>query len=105
MTAGLAYFLILSAGLFAVGGFGLMARRDLVVLLLSGELMINAAGIAFVAFARLGAGRDHPLAGPAFAVAILVSGLAEFALAMAIVSVLFRQRRTTRAEAFDTLAG
>ena len=104
MTAGLAYFLILSAGLFAVGGFGLLARRDLVVILLSGELMMNAAGIAFVAFARLGAGRNHPLAGPAISAAILVVGLAELGLAMAIVSFLFRQRRTTQADGVDPLA-
>lgn len=87
--------LLLAAGLFAIGAYGLMTRRNLIACLLSLELMVNAALINFVAFARFGgqaAGPHDPEAGALFALFAMAVTAAEMALALAIVIAVHRRK-------------
>ena len=94
-------YLTLAALVFAIGLFGVLTRRNAVGILLGIELMLNAVNINLVAFARFHA----DLAGlifPLFTIAITV---AEVAVGLAIVIVLFRVRRTVEADHLDLLRG
>jgi NADH-quinone oxidoreductase subunit K len=103
MHPGLEHYLILSALLFAFGAFGLLTRRNLVAMLLSVELVLNAAALNFVAFHRF-LHRGDP-AGVVFPILIIAVAAAEAAVALAIVITLFRHRRTLDVQAADTLHG
>ncbi len=105
MSVSLTYFLVLSAGLFAIGCFGLLSKRNTVALLMSTQLMLNGANIALVAFARFGYRQAQPLAGQAFAIFVISVAAAELAVAIAILLLLFRQRRTVWVDEFDALSG
>jgi len=100
VSVGVTYFLLLSTGLFAIGCFGILAKRNAITLLMSAELMLNAAAIALVAFARFGYREVAPLAGQAFALFILAVATAELAVGVAILLLLFRQRETVRVDEF-----
>src|SRR3990172_2531088 len=82
--------LLLSAALFAVGAYGLLTRRNLIALLLSLELMINAALINFTAFARFGGG--DAVAGAVFPLFVMAATAGEMALALGIILALQRRR-------------
>ncbi len=87
----LSAFLILSAALFAVGLYGLLARRHVVAILLSIELMANAANLAFVAFGRFRGGAD----GQAFVVFSIALTVAEVAVGLALAMLLYRRHGDT----------
>ncbi|HLP42270.1 MAG TPA: NADH-quinone oxidoreductase subunit NuoK [Fibrobacteria bacterium] len=105
----LAVCLAVSATLFAIGAFGLLTRRNMIAALMSMELMVNAALINFVAFARfgdsLGAGGRDPEAGSIFALFAVAVTAAEMALALAIVVALHRRRRNLDIVELDGLHG
>lgn len=82
--------LLVAAALFSVGIYGLLTRRQAVALLLSIEVMVNAANLVFVAFARYGGAPGHPLV--LFALAITV---AEVAVGLALVLLLYRRHGDT----------
>jgi NADH-quinone oxidoreductase subunit K len=86
----LVYPLTLSALLFAVGTYGLLARRNAVAVLLAVELMLNAGNLNLVAFSA--ALRDT--AGQAFALFVVVVAAAEVGVGLAIVLLLFRNRES-----------
>ena len=88
------HVLALSALLFAIGVVGALTRRNLVVILMSTELMLNAANLAFVGFARLHA---DP-AGQVFALLVVVVATAEVAVGLGIVLALFRNRESVDAD-------
>lgn len=94
-------YLILAALVFAIGLFGVLTRRNAVGILLGIELMLNAVNINLVAFARHGA----DLAGWVFAVFTIAITVAEVAVGLAIVIVIFRVRRTVEADHLDLLRG
>lgn len=101
--------MVVSSLLFAIGAFGLLTRRNMIAALMSMELMVNAALINFVAFARFGdsvgvAGRDVE-AGPVFALFAVAVTAAEMALALAIVIALHRHRRSLDIVEMDGLHG
>ena len=80
------HYVILSALIFAVGLFGVVTRRNAVVILMSLELMLNGANLAFVAF-----GRHHGnLQGQVFTFFVIAVAAAEAAVALAILIALFR---------------
>jgi NADH-quinone oxidoreductase subunit K len=79
-------FLLVAAFLFSVGIYGLLTRRHAVALLLSIELMANAANLVFVAFARFGGAPGQPLV--LFALSVTV---AEVAVGLALVTLLYRR--------------
>jgi NADH-quinone oxidoreductase subunit K len=96
-----------TALLFAIGAYGLLTRRNMIAALMSLELMVNAALINFVAFARFGGGpgaRDAE-AGPVFVLFAVAVTAAEMALGLAIVVALHRSRRNLDPTGLDGLHG
>jgi NADH:ubiquinone oxidoreductase subunit K len=100
---GLGHFLVLSAGLFSIGIYGLIAKRNAVALLMSVELLFNSVNIALVAFSRFGYAAAQPLAGQAFAIFIITIAAAEVAVAIAILLVIYRLRGTIWVDEIDLL--
>ena len=98
---GLQAYLLLAAALFAVGLFGVVTRRNTIGILLGIELMLNAVNINLVAFARFNA---DP-AGFIFTVFTICITVAEVALGLALVILIFRVRRTAIADHLDILRG
>lgn len=98
---GLSAWLILAAVVFCIGLFGVMTRRNTVGILLGIELMLNAVNINLVAFSRFH-GEVTGMVLTIFAICITV---AEVALGLAIVILLFRMRRTAMADQVDWLKG
>ena len=98
---GLQAYLLLAAVVFAIGLFGVITRRNTIGILLGIELMLNAAIINLVAFSRFAG----DVTGMVFAVFTIVMTVAEAALGLAIVILLFRVRRTATADHLDLLKG
>jgi len=94
-------YLVLAAMVFAIGLFGVVTRRNAVGILLGIELMLNAVNINLVSFARFHA----DLAGLVFTLFTIAITVAEVALGLAIVIVIFRVRRTVEADHLDLLRG
>ena len=94
-------YLILAALVFAIGLFGVLTRRNAVGILLGIELMLNAVNVNLVAFARFRA----DLAGVIFTLFTIAITVAEVAVGLAIVIVIFRVRRTIEADHLDLLRG
>jgi len=94
-------YLLVAAGVFAIGLFGVLTRRNAVGILLGIELMLNAVNINLVAFARFGAG----MAGWILALFVIAVTVAEVAVGLAIVIVIFRVRRTIEADHLTLLRG
>lgn len=87
-----AYFLVLSALLFSIGVYGVLARQHAVLVLLSVELMLNAANINLVAFsAMLG---EAGVPGQVFALFVIAVAAAEVGVGLAIVILIYRNRRS-----------
>ncbi len=91
----------LSAILFAIGAVGALVRRNVVVVLMSIELMLNAANLALVAFSRQWA--DHT--GQVLVLMVVVVAAAEVAVGLGIVIALFRNRETVNVEDASLLEG
>ncbi len=91
---GIHHYLYLSAILFFVGTFGVLFRRNLLVILMSIELMLNAVNLSFVAFARHNGTTDGHVA--AFFVMALAA--AEAGIGLAILVMIFRNRTTVQAD-------
>lgn len=98
---GLSAYLVVAALVFTIGLFGVLTRRNAVGILLGIELMFNAVNINLVAFARL---HGDPI-GLLFAVFTIAITVAEIAVGLAIVIVIFRVRRTVDADRLDLLRG
>lgn len=93
--------LVLALLLFGLGLVGLLSRRNIVFMLMSIEIMLNAAGLAFVA----GGARWGTADGQAMFVFILAMAAAEVAVGLALVLRLHRQRHTLDGDALDELRG
>ncbi|MBO9367952.1 MAG: NADH-quinone oxidoreductase subunit NuoK [Chloroflexi bacterium] len=97
----LSWYLWLSAALFSVGLFGVLARRNAIAILLAIELMLNAVNINLVAFWRyLTPGQMN---GQVFAVIVLAVAAAEVAVGLALVISVYRRRQTVVADELDLL--
>ncbi len=92
MQVGLAHFLVLSAALLSLGLYGLLVRRHVLALLMSAELMLGAAALALVAFARFAYEPARPLAGQAVAVFVIAAAVAHAVVGTAMVLCLVHQR-------------
>lgn len=84
------YFLVLAAFIFCVGVYGVLARRNAVLVLMSIELMLNAVNINLVAFGAFL--RDTALTGQVFALFIIAVAAAEVGIGLAIVLLIYRNR-------------
>lgn len=94
-------FLLLGALLFVVGVYGVLARRNAVMVLMSIELMLNAVNLNFVAF-----GLQHDVvSGQVFALFIIAVAAAEVGVGLAIVLLLYRNRRSIAVDEFDLMKG
>lgn len=98
---GLQAYLTLAAVVFCIGLFGVITRRNAIGLLLGIELMLNAVNINLVAFSRF----SGTITGMVFTVFTICITVAEAALGLAIVILLFRIRRTVMADQLDLLKG
>jgi NAD(P)H-quinone oxidoreductase subunit 4L len=94
-------FLLLAAVLFCMGVYGVLARRNAVLVLASVELMLNAVNINLVAF---GAYR-HNIAGQVFALFVLTIAAAEVGVGLAIVILIFRNRASISLDEVDIMKG
>ena len=94
MTIGLEHYLTVSAILFALGLFGVIIRRNLLIIYMSLELMLNAANLALVAFSRFGTNLD----GQVFVFFIITVAAAEVAVGLALIVALYRKRQTAHVE-------
>ena len=87
-----AYFLVLSSLLFSIGVYGVLARQNAVLVLLSIELMLNAVNINLVAFAAMF--QDNGVPGLVFALFVIAVAAAEVGVGLAIVILIFRNRQS-----------
>lgn len=100
---GLKSFLMLGGVLFAIGLFGILARRNVVGILMSIELIFNAVGINFVAFNRF----LHPdrLWGQGFTLFVIALAAAEAVVGLALVLAIYRNSKSVLAEKLNLLQG
>jgi NADH-quinone oxidoreductase subunit K len=94
------HYVLLSAILFAIGGVGFLVRRNVLVALMSIEVMLNAVNVALVGFNRA---RPANLHGQMFAFFLIAAEAAEVAVGLAIVLSLYRIKRTVRSDEADLL--
>jgi NADH:ubiquinone oxidoreductase subunit K len=94
-------YLLVAAGLFSIGMFGVLARRNAIAILMSIELMLNAVNINLVAFWRYKSPVD--LSGQAFAVFVFVVAAAEAAVGLALIISIYRRRQSVIAEDVDLM--
>lgn len=95
------YFLVLSAVLFTLGTIAFFAKRDLITQFMAIEIMLNAANLAFIAFARTAASLD----GQIIVFFIITVAAAEAAVGLAIILLIFKQKKTIRSEDITLMKG
>jgi NADH:ubiquinone oxidoreductase subunit K len=98
---GINQFLILSAFLFCVGIYGVLARRNGVLVLMSVELMLNAVNINLIAFSAFG----REAAGQVFALFVITIAAAEVGVGLAIVLLIYRNLHSPDLDELDQLKG
>jgi NADH-quinone oxidoreductase subunit K len=99
MTIGINAFIALSAVLFAIGFFGVLLRKNTLVIYMCLELMLVASTLAFVAFSSFNSTMD----GNVFVFFILTVAAAEVAVGLAIIVALFRRRQTVQVDELNAL--
>ncbi len=99
MTPGLHHYLIVSALLFSLGLLGVVARRNLFVIFMGLELMLNAANLALVAVSR----SHNTLNGQVMVFFIITVAAAEVAVVLALLVALYRKRQTAHVEDLTSL--
>lgn len=97
---GLYHFLVLSSLLFSLGVFGIITRRNAVMVLMGIELILNSANINFIAFARFG---NFGFQGQMIALFVIVLAAAEAAIALAIVLNIYKNFATVNVDEIDKL--
>jgi NADH-quinone oxidoreductase subunit K len=95
----LSHYLVLSAALFAIGTAGVFMRRNLITILLSIEIMLNAVNLSFVAFGRAAGDLD----GQIITFFVMTVAAAEAAVGLALVIALFRHKESLNPDAFTSL--
>ena len=102
MTIGLGHYLTVAAILFTIGIFGIfLNRKNVIVILMSVELMLLAVNLNLVAFSAF----HHDLVGQIFALIVLTVAAAEAAIGLAIIVVYFRNRGTIAVEDINLMKG
>jgi NADH:ubiquinone oxidoreductase subunit K len=101
MSVGLYHYLVLSAVLFCIGLYGVLAKRNAVVILMCIEIMLNAVNIALVAFSRYVV--PTFLTGQLFAIFVIVVAAAEAAVGIAIIITIYRRRESIDIDKFDLM--
>jgi NADH-quinone oxidoreductase subunit K len=99
VNIGLDHYLMVSVILFTLGLLGVLVRRNVLVIYMSLELMLNAANLALVSFSRF----NNNLNGQVMVFFIITVAAAEVAVGLALIVALFRRRQTTHVEDLTTL--
>jgi NADH:ubiquinone oxidoreductase subunit K len=101
----LSKFLVIGALLFIIGVAGVLTRRNIIVIFMSIELILNAANLNFIAFSRYlqDTGSMNAVAGQVFAVFVIVVAAAEAAIGLGIVIALYRNKETIWVDEIDIL--
>ncbi len=95
------YYLVLSAVLFVIGGFGVLVRRNPLQMFMAVELMWNAVNLSFVAFAR----QYLDMAGHIFVFLVITVAAAEVAIGLAIIVMVFRKREHVDVDDLSLMKG
>ena len=99
MNVPAAWYLILAAGLFGIGAFGLLTRRSALIMFMCIELMLNAVNLSFISFAYKNGKND----GHIFSFFVMVVAAAEAAVGLAIILTVFKNRRTLEIDEVSSL--
>lgn len=99
MNLSVEHYLIVSALLFSLGLLGVVTRRNLLIIYMSLELMLNAANLALVAFSRF----NNNLDGQVMVFFIITVAAAEVAVGLALIVAIYRRRQTTHVEDLTSL--
>lgn len=99
MTLSVSAYIIVAGLLFAIGFFGVLFRRNTLIIFMSLELMLNAINIALVAFSRY----NNVMDGNLFVFFIITVAAAEVAVGLAIIVALYRKRKTVMVDEIDAL--
>ena len=94
-------FLVLAAAIFCIGVYGVLARRNGVLVLMSVELMLNAVNLNLIAFSAY----LHQVAGQVFALFVITIAAAEVGVGLAIVLLIYRNLRSPDLDQVDQLRG
>ena len=105
MNPDLSKFLVIGALLFIIGVAGVLTRRNIIVIFMSIELILNAANLNFIAFSRYlqETGNANALSGQIFTVFVIVVAAAEAAIGLGIVIALYRNKETIWVDEIDLL--
>ncbi|MCJ7435354.1 MAG: NADH-quinone oxidoreductase subunit NuoK [Anaerolineales bacterium] len=95
------YYIILSAVMFSIGALGVLIRRNPLVIFMSVELMLNAANLAFVTFARM----HESLNGQIFVFFIMAVAAAEVAVGLALIVQIFKTKHSINVDEMSSLKG
>jgi NADH-quinone oxidoreductase subunit K len=95
----LTYYIVLSAILFTLGAVGVLIRRNAIVIFMSVELMLNAANLAFVAFAKY----YDVLSGQIFVFFVMTVAAAEVAVGLALIVAIFRSKHSIDVDEISSL--
>src|SRR3954470_1160084 len=99
MNIGLEHYLTVSALLFSLGLLGVIVRRNLLIIYMSLELMLNAANLAFVSMSRF----NNNLNGQVMVFFIITVAAAEVAVGLALIVALYRKRQTAHVEDLSSM--
>jgi NADH-quinone oxidoreductase subunit K len=92
------HYLVLAAALFIIGVIGVVTRRNVIIILMSIELILNAVNLNLVAFSRM-----HNYDGQVFAIFIVTAAAAEAAVGLGILIAFFRNKETVNADEIDLM--
>ena len=107
MSIPVAWYQLLAAALFSIGALGVLFRRNILVIFMSVELMLNAANLSFIAGSRrhaLASGQLDPQ-GPSFAIFVIVVAAVEAAVGLALVIALYRHKQSVSLDDVKELEG
>jgi NADH-quinone oxidoreductase subunit K len=95
------YYFALSAILFSLGALGVLIRRNAIIIFMSVELMLNAANLLFVAFARV----NESLSGQIYVFFVIAVAAAEVAVGLALIVAIFRTKKSIDIDEMNSLKG
>ena len=104
-SIGLEHYLVLSSILFCIGFYGVLAKRNAVVMLMCIEIMLNAVNIALVAFSKYLAKDVVLISGQVFVIFVLVVAAAEATVGLAIIMAIYRSRQSVDPDEIDEMKG
>jgi len=99
------YYIILSAVLFSIGALGVLIRRNPLIIFMSIELMLNAANLAFVAFARANGDAAVAYSGQIFVFFVITVAAAEVAVGLALIVQIFKTKHSINVDEMNSLKG